>query len=148
MFIDAFCPYCNYVHKFILRDIQVRRSDINRKLIKEGLTPIPPIEIRVIDVEANYGSIHSRWYEWYSEKIGGKYTPVIKIGDKIFYLEKEEIVENLPSAELLRYQIIKELQDIVERVEKKPSYAKEIKPTIERINVIKANKTGIPAYWR
>ena len=153
LYMEAYCPYCNYVHKYILKDIQIRRDEINRKLRREGLPPIPPIEIRVIDINANDGSRYVQWYEWYSRKIGGRYTPIIKIGNKIFYLwgrDKPETIEKkqLSRTQLLKKQIIEELQDIARRVEKEPRFVEELKPDIELINHRIADRTGIPAYWR
>jgi len=153
LYMEAFCPYCNYVHKYVLRDIQVRRDEINRKLRRERLPPIPPIEIRVIDINANYGSKYSQWYEWYSRKIGGRFTPIVKIGNKVFYLwgsDKPEVIEGkqLSRTQLLKKQIIEELQDITRRLEKEPKLFGEIKPEFELINHRVVDRTRIPAYWR
>jgi len=153
LYMEAFCPYCNYVHKYILKDIQIRRDEINRKLRRERLPPIPPIEIRVIDINANDGSKYMQWYEWYSRKIGGRYTPIIKIGNKVFYLwgeNKPETIEKkqLSRTQLLKKQIIEELQDITRRLEKEPRFVEEIKPDIELINHRVADRTGVIAFWR
>lgn len=132
LYVEPFCPYCNYVQKFILRDIQIRRDELNRKLIREGLPPIPPIEIRVIDINANDGSIHSRWYEWYSKKVGSRSTPIVKIGNKIFYLwrEKPDVLKEkeLSKAEVLKAQIINELIDIGRRAEERERYDFDFRP--------------------
>ena len=153
LYMEAYCPYCNYVHKYILKDIQIRRDEINRKLRREGLPPIPPIEIRVIDINANDGSRYVQWYEWYSRKIGGRYTPIIKIGNKVFYLwgrDKPETIEKkqLSRTQLLKKQIIEELQDIARRVEKEPRFVEELKPDIELINHRIVDRTGVVAFWR
>lgn len=151
LYLESTCPYCNYVHKYILRDIQIRRSEINRKLRKEGLPPIPRFEIRVIDVDANVESKYMKWYEWYSKRIGGRYTPLIKIGNKVFYLwgEKSDVLESekISEAELLKSQIIEELQDIAVRVEKEPTLVGEIKPDIQYLNHKVLDKTKVPAFW-
>jgi len=153
LYMEAFCPYCNYVHKYILKDIQIRRDEINRKLRRERLPPIPPIEIRVIDINANDGSKYMQWYEWYSRKIGGRFTPIVKIGDKVFYLwghDKPETIEKgqLSRTQLLKKQIIEELQDITRRVEKEPRFVEQIKPDFELINHKIVDRTGVIAFWR
>jgi len=152
LFMEAHCPYCNYVHKFILRDIQIRRGEINAKLRREHLPPIPPIDIRIIDVNANAGTALSRWYEWYSRKIGGRFTPLIKIGNKIFYLwsDKPETLEQkeVSKAQNLKAQIINELIDISRRVEKEPKIVGEIRPEIRVTNCRVLGKTGVIAFWR
>ncbi|HDD57554.1 MAG: hypothetical protein DRP18_04395 [Candidatus Aenigmatarchaeota archaeon] len=152
LFMEAYCPYCNYVHKFVLRDIQVRRTEINAKLRREHLPPIPPIDIRIVDVNANTGSVYSKWYEWYSRKIGGRFTPLIKIGNKIFYLwsEKPETLEQkeVSKAQNLKAQIINELIDISRRVEKEPKFVGEIRPEIRVTNHRVLGKTGVIAFWR
>ena len=148
IYLEVDCPYCNYVHKFILRDIQVRRDILSRKAMMQGLPPIPPIDIRIVDIH----STRDPWYEWYSRKIGAKATPIVKIGGKIFYLwkEKPETLkkEELTRAELLKAQIIEELQDIVRRVEKEPIMQYRFLPRRELINGRVVDRTGVPAYWR
>jgi len=148
LYVEVYCPYCNYVHKYILRDLQVRYSEINRKLRSEGLPPIPPIDIRVIDVNVTY----DEWYETYSRKVGGRATPVIKVGNSIFYLfgrDKPTTLQQkqLSATSLLKSQIIEKLQQMATSVEKEPSLDVRIIPELP-INYRVVDRTGIPAFWR
>ena len=127
---------------------QVRYSEINRKLRSEGLPPIPPIDIRVIDVNVTY----DEWYETYSRKVGGRATPVIKVGNSIFYLfgkDKPTTLQQkqLSATSLLKSQIIEKLQQMVTSVEKEPSLDVRIVPELP-INYRVIDRTGIPAFWR
>ena len=146
LYMEAYCPYCNYVHKYILRDLQIRRDEINRRLRVERLPPIPPIDIRVVDVNVK----HDEWYETYSKKVGGRYTPVINIKDAIFYLfgkDKPTTLQqkHLSATSLLKSQIIEKLQQIVTSVEKEPSPEVRVIPELPKRVV---GKAGVPAFWR
>ena len=125
--IEAHCPYCRYVENSILRDIQARRIEINRKLQKQGHYPIPPLEIRLIDIEANRGSREMQWFQQYSQKVGGVFTPAIRVADsgKVFYLwgsEKKETLDKkaISNTDKLKADIIRDIQDILDRVDRKP----------------------------
>ena len=145
LFLEAHCPYCNYVHKYILRDLQVRRDEWSRKL---GFM-LPMIDIRLIDVNSNYQTRYSKWYEWYSRKIGGRYTPIIVIADKIFYLWGSEKTEKLEKGQLsrtvlLKSQIIEAIRDMA--IYKEPNYF-QAKPLFFTTNP-RREKAPVPAYWR
>lgn len=128
-FIEAHCPYCRYVEVSILRDIIVRRDELSKKLVKRGYLPLPILELKLVDVEANQGSKEMQWFQQYSRKIGGVYTPAIRVGDsgKVFYLwgkDKEEApsAETLSSTEKLKRDLILEVEHIITSVEKKPRF--------------------------
>ena len=116
-FIEPTCPYCRYVYYHVLRDIQVRRVTLNQKMNQQGINKsIQPFDIKVIDIIANRGCRDEQWFQWYSRKIGGRYTPVIMIdevgfylwgGDKPSKLEKEQ----LSRTDKLKSDIIAELTD-------------------------------------
>ena len=123
-FIEPLCPYCRYVYYNILRDIQVRRITLNQKMHQQGIKKIiSPFNIKLIDIVANRGCKEEQWFQWYSRKVGGRYTPVIMIGEVGFYLwggdkptklEKEQ----LSRTDKLKSDIIAELTEEV--FEKKP----------------------------
>ena len=148
--IEPRCPYCRYVYYSILQDLQVRRYELNYKLMRQGYQPMPPIEIKLIDVSANDDSKEMQWFQQYSEKIGGIFTPAIKVGEsgKIHYLwgkEKKSTLEKsqLSSTEELRMNILREIQDILTRVEQKmPLYDKEL------FNPMKNIKTQLPLMYQ
>ncbi len=127
---EATCPYCRYVYYSILRDLQVRRDQLNRKLIKEGHYPMPVLELHFVDVEANRGSREVQWFELYSRKVGGRFTPAIRVGDsaKIFYLwgqkDKTESLEkkNLSNTDKLKADLVAEIEDILGRIDRKAEY--------------------------
>jgi len=130
-FIEPECPYCRYVYYFVLRDIQVRRMDLNRKMSQQGYNRyIQPFDIKIIDIVANRGYKEEQWFQWYSRKIGGRYTPVINIDDVGFYLwgkekPKELKTEELSRTDRLKTKIIRELTETV--FEKEPQlYDKEL----------------------
>jgi hypothetical protein len=123
--IEAKCPYCRYVYYSILKDIQVRRIELNRKLVKQGHLPMPKIEIKLIDVEANKGCKEMQWFDQYSQKIGGVFTPAVRVGNigKVFYLWGKDKDRPLSEKELsasakLKSEILQEIQDILERVDR------------------------------
>lgn len=126
-FIEAHCPYCRYVEKSVLNDIIVRRDELSKKLVRSGFRRLPILELKLVDVEANHGSKEMQWFEQYSYKVGGVYTPAIHVqgSDKVFYLwgkEKEETPssQTLSSTEKLKRDIVMEIEDIITRVDKKP----------------------------
>ena len=107
------------------------------------------LDIRIIDINSNLGTRYSKWYEWYSQKIGGRYTPIVVVGDKIFYLwgsEKTEKLEKhqLSRTALLKSQILEAIRDMA--IYKEPNYF-QAKPSIYLINPNK-EKATIPAFWR
>jgi len=96
-------------------------------LIGQGLSPIPWLDLKVIDIDANLGRRESRYFEWYSKRINGRYTPVVNIGDHLFYLwskdKPQELKEkHLSKTDLLKKQIIEYLQSIVDMPEKKETF--------------------------
>lgn len=119
-FIEPDCPYCRYVYYYVLCDLQVRRDELNRKMMQHGdKTRIPPFEIKLVDIIANKGCTEEQWFQWYSMKtgIGKEGTPIVVINDKIFYLlhkkNKEKLeLEKLSRTDLLKSQIISELTDV------------------------------------
>lgn len=125
-FIEPECPYCRYVYHYVLRDILVRRMDLNQKMTQQGMKKyIPPFDIKVVDIVANKGCKEEQWFTWYSRKIGGRYTPVIVVEDVGFYLwgkekPKELKQEELSRTERLKVEIIREL--VKDYFEKKPQY--------------------------
>ena len=147
-FIEAHCPYCRYVEHSILRDIIARRDDISKQLVRKGYLRLPIIELKLVDVEANQGSKEMQWFTQYSHKVGGIYTPAIRVGDsgKVFYLwgkEKEETPSSktLSSTEKLKKDIILEIESIITSVNKKPRiyddflYNREHQTQVPRIPV-------------
>ncbi len=125
--IEAHCPFCRYVENSILRDIQARRVDINKQLAKQGMYPMPPIELRLVDIEGNKDSKEMQWFSQYSQKIGGVYTPAIRVekSDKVFYLWGKQGQEE-SATKKLKSQIVQEIQNILTKVDKKPLlYEKE-----------------------
>jgi len=118
------CPYCRYVYNRILRDILVRRPILNQKMNQQGIKKtIQPFDIKVVDIVANRGSKEEQWFQWYSRKIGGRYTPVVMIDEVGFYLWGGDKPKTLKEDELsrtdkLKSQIIAELTENV--FEKKP----------------------------
>lgn len=126
-FIEAHCPYCRYVETSILRDIIARRDELSKKLVKRGYLPLPILELKLVDVEANVGSKEMQWFRQYSHKVGGIYTPAIRVGNsgKVFYLwgkDKEEApsAKSLSSTEKLKRDLILEVEEIITSVDKKP----------------------------
>jgi hypothetical protein len=127
-YIEANCPYCRFVEISILRDMIARRDEINKRLIKRGRLPLPVIELKLIDVDANDGNKEMQWFNHYSQKIGGKYTPAIRIGgsEKVFYLwgkqEKKDVPtkEQLSSSNKLKLDIIEEIQTILTKLDRDP----------------------------
>jgi len=124
--IEAHCPYCRYVYYSVLRDLQVRRMELNRKLVKQGHLAMPPLEIELIDIHGNQGNKEMQWFNIYSQKIGGVFTPAIRVGNsaKVYYLWGEEKKEQLEEKELsatdkLKSDIIQEIQDLLSRVDRK-----------------------------
>lgn len=123
-FIEPECPYCRYVYYHILRDIQVRRITLNQKMQQQGIKKIiPPFDIKIIDIVANRGCKEEQWFQWYSRKIGGRYTPVIMIDEVGFYLwgsdkPKKLEKEHLSRTDKLKSEIIAELTQ--EFFEKEP----------------------------
>lgn len=123
-FIEPTCPYCRYVYYYVLRDISVRRVTLNQKMNQQGINKvISPFDIKVVDIVANRGTKEEQWFQWYSRKIGGRYTPVVMIdeigfylwgGDKPTKLEKEQ----LSRTDKLKSDIIAELTESV--FEKQP----------------------------
>lgn len=131
-FIEANCPYCRYVEYSILRELVARRDWLNRKLRQEGLYPLPILEIRLVDIDANIGNKDLQWFENYSEKLGGRYTPAIRVGEtgKIFYMWGKErgdvpTKKEMSAATKLKSDIINEIQAILSRVDKSPRYYDE-----------------------
>jgi len=123
--IESHCPYCRYVYYSVLRDLQVRRIELNRKLVKQGYLPMPPLEIELIDIHGNQGNKEMQWFNIYSQKIGGIFTPAIRVGNsaKVYYLWGEEKKEQLEEKQLsatdkLKSDIIQEIQDILSRVDR------------------------------
>lgn len=123
-FIEPECPYCRYVYYYVLRDIMVRRVTLNQKMAQQGISKyIPPFDIKIVDIIANRGSIDEQWFDWYSHKIGGRYTPVVKIGDIGFYLwggdkPRELKEEQLSRTDKLKTDLIRELT--IEVFDKEP----------------------------
>jgi glutaredoxin len=123
-FIEPTCPFCRYVYIHILRDIMVRRTILNQKLHQQKSKKIiPPFDVKLVDITANRGSLEEQWFNWYSRKIGGRYTPVVKINDTGFYLwggDKPEKIgaETLSRTDKLKSEILAELTD--EYFEKEP----------------------------
>ena len=79
---------------------------------------IPPFDIKVSDIVANRGCKEEQWFQWYSRKVGGRYTPVIMIdgvgfylwgGDKPSKLEKDQ----LSRTDKLKSEVIAELTETV-----------------------------------
>lgn len=133
-FMEQHCPYCRYVETSILADIVARRDEISKAVIQKGYRPLPILEIKLVDVEANSGSQEMQWFEQYSAKVGGIYTPAVRVGNsgKVYYLwgkQKEETPSSgeLSSTEKLKKDIILEIQDIISRVDKKPRLYDEFK---------------------
>jgi hypothetical protein len=125
MFIEAHCPYCRYVEHSILHDLQARRIELNTKLRRQGHMSMPIIEINLVDVEANKGCREMQWFDQYSEKMGGMYTPAIKIegSQKIFYMwgkDKKEVMgeKEIGGTQKLRADILMEIQDVLSKVDK------------------------------
>jgi hypothetical protein len=89
---------------------------------------MPPIEIKVVDVSSNDGSRDMQWFKQYSQKIGGFFTPAIKVGEsgKTYYLwgkdkEDEQISDKALSAtDKLKADIIMEIQDILSKIDIDP----------------------------
>jgi glutaredoxin len=128
-YIEANCPYCRYVEMSIIRDIIAKRDTINRMLVKSGNKPMPIIELKLVDVDANDGSKDGQWFEQYSKKIGGRFTPVIKVGDtgKTHYLwgkEKQETIseKQISATAKLKNDILQEIQQIITSVDLKGLY--------------------------
>ncbi|MFW6173225.1 MAG: hypothetical protein ACOC5T_05720 [Elusimicrobiota bacterium] len=127
IFIEKDCPFCNYVQKFILEDLIVRRDVFSTHLVKRNMRPLPLMHLKIIDIEANMGRKESQFFEWYSNKIGGRYTPIVVIGEKIFYLwgkNKPLRVEeqHLSKTDLLKKQIIEHLQSLYDTSEKEETF--------------------------
>jgi len=125
--VEAFCPYCRYVYYSVLRDLQVRRKELNTKLVKQGHFAMPPLEIELIDIHGNQGNAEMQWFKIYSQKIGGIYTPAIRVGKsaKVYYMwgqEKKEQLEEkaLSATDKLKSDILQEIQDILLRVDRNP----------------------------
>ena len=125
MFIESHCPYCRYVEHSVLHDLQARRMELNQKLRKQGGIAMPPIELNLVDVEANKGCKEMQWFDVYSQKIGGAYTPAIKIegSQKVFYMWGKDKKENIEEKEVggtqkLRTDILTEIQDVLSKVDK------------------------------
>ncbi|MBS3748154.1 MAG: hypothetical protein KGY67_00455 [Candidatus Thermoplasmatota archaeon] len=114
-FIEPTCPYCRYVYYYVLRDILVRRDEFNRMMMQQNIQKrIPYFDIKQIDIVANRGTVEEQWFSWYSTKIGGRYTPLIKINDDCFYLwtgkKNEELEEDkISRTDKLKSDIIKAL---------------------------------------
>jgi hypothetical protein len=126
-YIESHCPYCRYVETSILYDIVARSDDISKNLVKKGYRPLPILEIKLVDVDANSGTKEMQWFEQYSHKVGGIYTPAVRVGDsgKVYYLwgkQKEETPSSsaLSSTDKLRKDIILEIEDIITRLDRKP----------------------------
>jgi glutaredoxin len=123
-FIEPTCPYCRYVYIYILKDLMVKRVELNQKMSQMGIKKyIPPFDIKLIDIIANRGCREEQWFNWYSHKIGGRYTPVVCINDVGFYLwggdKPSELEEKqLSRTDKLKSDIISELTE--EYFEKKP----------------------------
>lgn len=123
-FIEPECPYCRYVYFYVLRDIMTRRVALNQKMHQHGINKyIPPFDIKVIDIIANRGCKEEQWFNWYSKKIGGRYTPVVCINDIGFYLwggdKPSELEESqLSRTDKLKSDLIAELTE--EYFEKEP----------------------------
>jgi len=84
---------------------------------------IPPFDIKVVDIVANRGCKEEQWFQWYSRKIGGRYTPVVMIDEVGFYLWGKDkptklIKEQLSRTDKLKSEIIAELTETV--FEKQP----------------------------
>ncbi len=82
------CPYCRYVYYEILKRLEDERPAINKRLIQRGQQPIPPIQVKTIDIDANRGCKEQQWFEIYSKKVGGTFTPAVYLptAGKILYL--------------------------------------------------------------
>jgi len=135
-FIEPTCPYCRYVYYHILRDILVRRDILNQKMHQHGIHKwIPPFDIKVIDIVANRGCKEEQWFQWYSRKIGGRYTPVVVVNDKSFYLwgkDKPTILteEQISRTDELKSNIINEL--VEDYFEKQPVFYDKLRMHKER----------------
>ena len=107
-FIEPRCPYCRYVYYHILRDILVRRVTLNQKMHQQGINKIiQPFDIKVIDIVANRGCKEEQWFQWYSRKIGGRYTPVVMIDEVGFYLWGKDKPTKLEKEQLSRTDKLK-----------------------------------------
>lgn len=127
IYVEKDCPFCNYVQKYILEDLIARHDELSGKLIRQGLSPLPWLDLKVIDIDANLGRRESRYFEWYSKRIGGRYTPVINIGDNCFYLwgkdKPRKLKEkHLSKTDFLKKQIIEYLQNKTNIPEKKETF--------------------------
>ena len=127
-YIEANCPYCRYVEYSILRDIIATRDLINRQLASKKMIPLPILELKLIDVEANAESKEGQWFRQYSGKIGGEYTPAIRIegSDKVYYLWGKKGIsptkKEISSAGKLKSDLIMEMQNVLSKVDRVPRY--------------------------
>ena len=126
-FIEASCPYCRYVETSILCDIVARRDDISKALVKKGYRSLPIIDINLVDVDANDGSKEMQWFAQYSRKVGGMYTPAVRVGNsgKVYYLwgkgkEETPSAKDLSSTDKLKKDIVLEVEDIITRIDREP----------------------------
>lgn len=127
IFIEKDCPFCNYVQKHILEELIARRHTISAGLMQRNMRPLPLMHLKVIDVDANIGRKESQFFEWYSQKIGGRFTPIIVIGDKIFYLwGKNKPLrlkdKHLSKTDFLKKQIIEHLQSLYDVSEEEETF--------------------------
>ena len=94
----------------------------------KNMHPLPIIELKLVDVEANVGCREAQWFKQYSDKIGGEYTPAIQVGEngKVFYLWGKKgdtpTEEEISSAGKLKSDIIMEMQRILSSIDKEPTY--------------------------
>lgn len=127
IYIEKDCPFCNYVQKYILEDLIARRDVFSTELLQRNMRPLPLIHLNVVDIDANMGRKESQFFEWYSNKIGGRYTPIVVISDKIFYLwgkNKPLRVEDqhLSKTAFLKKQIIEHLQSLYDVSEEEETF--------------------------
>ena len=97
--------------------------------MKRGHIPMPIIELKLIDVDANTECKEMQWFSQYSQKIGGVFTPAIRVGEsgKVFYLwgkEKKDVPteKQLSSTEKLKADLLNEIQEMLSQFEREPTY--------------------------
>lgn len=127
IYVEHNCPVCNYVQKHILENMIARRDILSRKLREEGMHPLPLIDLKIVDINGTLGGKDEQFFHWYSQRVGGRFTPVILINNKAFYLwgeDKPRTIEkkHLSKYDMLRAQIIEELQTIYTTHEIKPFF--------------------------
>jgi len=114
------CPYCRYVYYEILKRIEDEWTIINRRLALRRQKTIPPVQIIPIDIDANRGSKEHQWFQRYSLKAGGVFTPAVYVpmAGKVLYLfggkEKPLFLEErwTRKADQMLVDLIRILQDL------------------------------------